>query len=157
MVLNISDIPTILVIAGLIFLFIAIVRNISGKLETSIDENQAKFLGIVGVSLLGLGLIAPSIGIFLPPEIKPTPITTSIPTPTPTPSSTPIITPTPTSTITQTYSFTPIYIPDAFYPSGWMGDWGDIKLDESSTEDFYSKPISIKINYSNTVFDLSFD
>ena len=100
MVLGISDIPTILVIAGLIFLFIAIVRNISGTLATKIDEKQAKILGISGAILLALGLITASIGIIPPLEIKSTPTPPVTPTPTPTP--TPILTPTPTPTIMPT-------------------------------------------------------
>ena len=35
-----------------------------------------------------------------------------------------------------------------FYPSGWMGDSGDINLDTASTVDPYSQPSCIKITYS---------
>jgi len=89
MVLDISDIATILVIAGIMFIFIAIVREISGYLKTSITTKQAIILGITGVILLGLGL-------FTSGEILP------LPTPTPpvTPSQSPTITPAPTPAVT---------------------------------------------------------
>ena len=65
------------------------------------------------------------------------------PTITPTPTPIPILTPTPTPT-----PFTPLYVPEAYYPSGWMGDWGDITLDDSYTDNPHSDPICIKIIYS---------
>ena len=71
MALDISDIPTLLVIAGIIFLFIAIVRNISGTVATTIDRKAATILGISGVILLALGLITAYAGIFPPPGTKP--------------------------------------------------------------------------------------
>lgn len=37
-----------------------------------------------------------------------------------------------------------------FYPSGWMGDIGDIKLDTKSTDAFHSGPDAIKIQYSGS-------
>ena len=85
----------------------------------------------------------------------PTPILTLTPTPTPTPiptvtlttTPTPILTLTPTPTPTPP-SFTPIYVPTAYYPSGWMGDWGDITFDDSHTDNPHSDPICIKIIYS---------
>lgn len=49
---------------------------------------------------------------------------------------------------TITPPFTPIYVTDAFYPSGWMGDWRDITFDDGWTENPHSKPTSIKITYS---------
>ncbi|VVB92295.1 Uncharacterised protein [uncultured archaeon] len=88
MVISVSDIPTVLVIAGIIFIFVALAR-ISGKITIDTDEIKAKILGVAGVILLGLGLIATSTGIFLPPEIKPPPITGSVSTPTPTSTSIP--------------------------------------------------------------------
>ena len=91
MVLDISDIATILVISGIIFIFIAIVREISGYLKTTITTKQAIILGITGVILLGLGLFAS--GEILPPDSKPTP------TPPVTPSPSPTITPAPEVTI----------------------------------------------------------
>lgn len=36
-----------------------------------------------------------------------------------------------------------------FIPSGWMGDWGDIKYDGASKEDPYLGDTSIKIIYNN--------
>ena len=93
----ISDIPTVLVMAGIIFIFIAIVRELSGYIRTSITPKQATILGITGVILLCLGLFASSTGIFLPQESKPT-LTPSI-TPTSTPATTTPPTPTPTSII----------------------------------------------------------
>jgi hypothetical protein len=39
-------------------------------------------------------------------------------------------------------------VTQAFYPSGTMGDWGDISLDEASVESPYSGPDCIKITYS---------
>lgn len=62
---------------------------------------------------------------------------------TPTPTPIPILTPTPTPP-----PFTPLYVPEAYYPSGWMGDWGDITLDDSYTDNPHSDPICIKIIYS---------
>ncbi|MCM8779600.1 MAG: hypothetical protein NC914_00380 [Candidatus Omnitrophica bacterium] len=38
-----------------------------------------------------------------------------------------------------------------FIPSGWMGDYGDIKLDKSSKENPYSGDTCIKISYSAKV------
>jgi len=35
-----------------------------------------------------------------------------------------------------------------FIPSGWMGDWGDVKLDQNSNEDPYLGDTCIKIIYS---------
>jgi hypothetical protein len=147
MVLGISDIPTLLVIAGIVFIFIAIVREISGYLKASIDEKKAKILGIAGIILLASGLITAATGIFLPPEVKP------VPTPSPSPTATPTPTPTPTQTLTPTPTptpppFTPLYVPETYYPSGWMGDWGDITLDDSYTTNPHSDPICIKISYS---------
>ena len=96
MVLGISDIPILLVIAGVGFIFIAIVREVSGYIKTSIDEKKAKILGIAGIILLASGLITAATGVFQPPEIKPTPTppVTPTPTPTPTPSLIPSQTPT---------------------------------------------------------------
>ena len=68
MALDISDIPTLLVIAGIVFLFIAIVRNISGTVATTIDRKSATILGISGVILFALGLITASTGTFLPSD-----------------------------------------------------------------------------------------
>lgn len=41
-----------------------------------------------------------------------------------------------------------VNVPDAFYPSGWMGDWEDITLDDASTDNSHSEPTCIKITYS---------
>ena len=41
-----------------------------------------------------------------------------------------------------------VNVPDAFYSGGWMGDWGDITLDDASTDNPHSEPICIKITYS---------
>lgn len=84
MVISASDIPTLLVIAGIIFIFVALVRIRGSKIQIDTDGRKAKILGVGGVILLCLGLIATSTGIFLPPEIKPTPITGVVSTPTPT-------------------------------------------------------------------------
>jgi hypothetical protein len=35
-----------------------------------------------------------------------------------------------------------------FYPSGWMGDWSDLTVDENCTSNPYSAPSCIKISYS---------
>ena len=110
MVLDISDIPTILVIAGIVFIFIAIVRELSGYFKASITPKQAIILGITGVILLGLGLFASSTGVFLP---KPTP------TPTVTPSPSPTITPTPTPTATPLPTITPCIIDPMESTMGW--------------------------------------
>ena len=138
MVLSVPDIPTLLVIAGILFIFVAIVRNISGYLEASIDQKTAKILGMVGIIFFTLGLITAAIGIFSPTETTPTltsaseggegiaihtptptPLITLTPTPTPlitlTPTPTPLITPTPTPTPlitpTPTPTPTPIQMP----------------------------------------------
>lgn len=71
MALDISDIPTLLVIAGIVFLFVAIVRNISGTVATTIDRKSATILGISGVILLTLGLITAYTGTFLPFDTTP--------------------------------------------------------------------------------------
>jgi len=71
MALDISDIPTLLVIAGIVFLFVAIVRNISGTVATTIDRKSATILGISGVILLALGLITAYTGTFLPFDTTP--------------------------------------------------------------------------------------
>jgi hypothetical protein len=34
-----------------------------------------------------------------------------------------------------------------FYASGWMGDWGDIKLDVASTDNPHSSPLCLKVTY----------
>jgi hypothetical protein len=72
MALDIFDIPTLLVIAGIIFLFIAIVRNIRGTFATTIDRKPATILGGLGVILLALGLITAFTGVFQPSETTPT-------------------------------------------------------------------------------------
>lgn len=102
MVLDISDIPTILVIAGIIFIFIAIVGELSGQIKTKINPKQAVILGIVGIILLGLGLFASSTGVFLPPELKPKS------TPTPTPTATPLISAKITYPVGEVYSPTKV-------------------------------------------------
>ena len=115
MVLGISDIPTLLVIAGVVFIFIAIVREVSGYIKTSIDEKKAKILGIAGIILLASGLITAATGVFQPPEIKPTPA----PLVTPSPSPTITLTPTPTPTATPSPTITPCIIDTMDSTSGW--------------------------------------
>lgn len=69
-----------------------------------------------------------------------TPITTTIPTlPNPPVSSpdTPHVT-----------SLQPASINDLFYPSGWMGDTGDIKYDPTSTNLPHSGSDSVRVDYS---------
>jgi hypothetical protein len=39
-------------------------------------------------------------------------------------------------------------VAQAFYPTGTIGDWGDVSLDEKSAENFHSQPDCIKITYS---------
>jgi hypothetical protein len=39
-------------------------------------------------------------------------------------------------------------VSQAFYPTGYFGDWGDIKLEERSTDSPHSAPDCIKIIYS---------
>ena len=65
----------------------------------------------------------------MPKEVKPTP------TPSPTPS--------PTHALKKV-----VNVQDVFYPSGWMGDWGDITLDDACTDNPHSEPTCIKITYS---------
>lgn len=45
-------------------------------------------------------------------------------------------------------AFQQVYVPDAFHSSGWMGDWGDIVLDDASTHAPHSKPTCVRIAYS---------
>ena len=113
MVLGVSDIPTILVIAGLFFIFIAIVRKVSGYIDILIDKKTAKTLGMVGIVLLALGLITAAAGIFSQQEPTPTlPVTsTHTPTITHTPTPLPTIWATPTSTATPSPSVTPTHSP----------------------------------------------
>ena len=44
--------------------------------------------------------------------------------------------------------FTPVSVFDAYYPSGVMGDWGDISLNDAWTEDCHTPPVCMKISYS---------
>jgi len=76
-------------------------------------------------------------GIIMYDIVLPSPIT-------PTPTLTPSPSPTPTSTPTKKV----VNVQDAFFPSGWMGDWGDIILDDASTDNPHSEPTCIKITYS---------
>ena len=64
---------------------------------------------------------------------------------TPTPTMTPVPSPSPSPTLTPKKV---VNVQDAFYPSGWMGDWGDIILDDASTDNPHSEPTCIKITYS---------
>jgi hypothetical protein len=41
-----------------------------------------------------------------------------------------------------------IRVADAFYPGGWMGDYGDIKLESSCSDLPDSRPACVKISYS---------
>jgi exo-beta-1,3-glucanase (GH17 family) len=41
-------------------------------------------------------------------------------------------------------------VSDLFFPSGWMGDWGDIEFDDGCTDNPYSGPTCIGITYSAT-------
>ena len=77
----------------------------------------------------------------MPKEVKPTPMPSPTPSPTPTPM--PSRTPSPTLTPKKV-----VNVPDAFFPSGWMGDWGDISLDDACTDNPHSEPTCIKITYS---------
>jgi hypothetical protein len=65
------------------------------------------------------------------------PPTTTI---TPVPSNSPITTTSPT--------LQPAYVSDLFYPSGWMGDTGDIKYDPASGNSPHSGTDAIRIDYS---------
>ncbi len=47
-----------------------------------------------------------------------------------------------------TPAFAHVNVPDVFSPSGWMGDWGDIVLDDAFTNNYHSEPTCIKIIYS---------
>jgi hypothetical protein len=68
------------------------------------------------------------------------PMVTTIATPTLSPSMTMA-----TPTMTQVTS---LQMTDMFYPSGWMGDYGDITYDDSATNNPKSPPTAIKISYS---------
>jgi len=58
-------------------------------------------------------------------------------------------TPTPSPTPSPTHALKKVVnVQDAFYPSGWMGDWGDITLDDACTDNPHSEPTCIKITYS---------
>jgi hypothetical protein len=52
-----APVATILIIAGLVFLFIAVVGKISGKIEPG--EKERIVSGVIGVVLIALGLIMP--------------------------------------------------------------------------------------------------
>ena len=39
-------------------------------------------------------------------------------------------------------------VSQAFFPTGTMGDWGDVSMDERSTDNPHSSPDCIKITYS---------
>jgi hypothetical protein len=41
-----------------------------------------------------------------------------------------------------------VEVSQAFYPTGYIGDWGDIKLEENSTDNPHTAPDCIKITYS---------
>lgn len=43
---------------------------------------------------------------------------------------------------------TAISVSDAFYPSGWMGDWGDITFDDASEDNPHSGSTCIRVTYS---------
>lgn len=133
----------IVVVAGVILMFIAIVGKKIELKEVKIGDltnTQRIIIGALGVIVLIMGFWQPIP--IPPPGPTPTPVTTPTLTPvsTPTPTPSPILTPTPT--------FTPINVSDAYYPSGWMGDWGDITLDDSCTDNPHSEPTCIKIAYS---------
>jgi len=96
MALDISDIPTVLVIAGIFFVFVSLVK-IRGKIAIYVRDETAIILGIAGTILIILGLVSASAGMFPSPEITPTPKPTPILTPTSIPTPIPTFTPTPTS------------------------------------------------------------
>ena len=76
------------------------------------------------------------------PTINATPSTIASPSRTTTPD-TGTATPTPTTTVNDRAA-----VSDLFYPSGWMGDFNDIKYDAHSTDKPYTGSDSIKITYS---------
>lgn len=46
------------------------------------------------------------------------------------------------------FSSAEVDVSQAFFPTGYFGDWGDIKLEEASAESPHSAPDCIKITYS---------
>ena len=81
-----TPVPTILVVGGIVFLFLAVVGQFAGKID--VPPKRQKWAGIIGALLLFSG-----VALYVVPPVPPT-----IPTPTPVPSVTPS-TSTPTATL----------------------------------------------------------
>lgn len=109
-----TPLPTILVIAGLISLFLAVIGKIEGHIN--LTTTRQKLIGVIGTLLLTLGIIlfilqgmksdSVTQGVFPPP----TP-TGAVSTPTATPSQTAIATPVPKPTTTPIPTAIPTSIP----------------------------------------------
>jgi len=105
-----TPVPTLLVLGGIIFLFLAVVGEITGKIK--LGPKQQMWSAIIGALLLFSGIV---LHVSLPPPSPPPggdTVTPDTPTPTPfaptdTPTRTPTNTPTPTATATPTPTLTP--------------------------------------------------
>ena len=93
-------IPSLLVIAGLICVVLAIIGGIGGKIEIIVPPERHRILGVVGVVFLVIGLVLGVIIQFTPVDESVTPTPTPPITPTQAPSPTPTLTPTPPLEIT---------------------------------------------------------
>ena len=112
-----SPFPTILGIGGVIFLFLALIGRVGGKVIIDIPPDRQKGFAITGIALLLAGaflyvlpfLIAPK-----PPIPTPTAVAQVIPIMTPTTTNTPSATPSPT--LTATTADTPTTLPTSTPP-----------------------------------------
>jgi len=96
-----TPLPTLLVVGGIVFLFLAVVGEITGKFK--LEDKQQKWSAIIGTLLLFSGIV-----LYVVPPTPPPPTPTPTPSPPPdTPTRTPTNTPTPTATATLTSTLTP--------------------------------------------------
>ena len=130
----------ILIGAGIIFLFFGITGYIILP-KIGVGPRLTKWSQI---SLCIAGIVFVAIGIVCTPHHE---VITPVPSLEPAPAPAQPTAPTPWPSLS---TFTPINVPGTFYPSGWMGDWGDITLDDASTHSPLSGPTCIKITYSAT-------
>lgn len=138
--MNNLGIEAILLIAGIVFIFFAVIGFIifPRTPERSLANWMRMVLGIIGVIFLIIGI---SVYVFRP-STRTVATTESIPITTDK-------TQTGTSVAkTSTSTTNPLDISDAFYASGWMGDLGDITFDDGWTNNVHSEPTCIRITYS---------
>ena len=89
-----SPLPTILGIGGIVFLFLALVGKVGGKLIIDIPLERQKGFAIAGTALLLVGAL-----LYIIPSVL------AQPTPEPTPTPTPSFTPTPSVVVSETVAF----------------------------------------------------